>query len=124
MWSVFFIISNKDLSPLSNSIDAILLRPVADEEDLSLPKATTKERFMNFKEGGNILDLKRRCRLSVAKSCRLYIFNVRVIKTPQLLLQRRAVFGALQHLEHSQAAVYLLPGAFICHKFCRQQPLS
>ena len=44
----FFIISNKDLSPLSNSIDAILLRPVSDEEDLSLPKATLCSRNLLF----------------------------------------------------------------------------
>lgn len=88
----FFIISNKDLSPLSNSIDAILLRPVADEEDLSLPKATTKERFMNFKEGGNILDLKEKVQVKRGKELQVVHFNVRVIKDSTAVVKGELYF--------------------------------
>lgn len=61
-----FISSNMDLSVLSNSISAILLRPVQINE-FKAPDSVRKERFLTFKAGGNLLDLKERVQVKRQK---------------------------------------------------------
>src|ERR1700761_6109354 len=55
----YFIISDKDLSSLSNNLEGILLRPTT-EDQIDLPRHESKARFVQFVSGGTMLDLKEK----------------------------------------------------------------
>lgn len=82
----FFISANKDLSSLSNNIEGILLRPV-DEKELELPETLTKERFMRFVSGGNILDLKEKTAVRKSKDLQYAVFKVRAINIEKAIVR-------------------------------------
>ena len=58
-----FILSDKDLSALSNNIDGFLIRRVSAGE-AELPHATGKLRFVQLAPGGNLLDIKEKYAVS------------------------------------------------------------
>lgn len=82
----FFISSDKDLSALSNNLEGILLRPV-DGRSLSLPRTTTRERFLQFVAGGNILDLKEKTAVKKAKNLQYAVFKVRIINVDKAIVR-------------------------------------
>lgn len=87
----FFVSCDKDLSSLSNSLEGILLRPVADT-NLELPQAAAKERFMQFVAGGNILDLKEKTAVKKAKDMQHAIFRVRAVNIEKALVRGNFYF--------------------------------
>ncbi len=75
----FFISCNKDIGPLSNGTEGILLKP-AGAEELTVPKTSAKERFLQLVPDGNILDLKEKVAIRSHKdllfaTCKLRAFN-------------------------------------------------
>ncbi|HSW79379.1 MAG TPA: DUF87 domain-containing protein [Candidatus Saccharimonadales bacterium] len=72
----FFLLSDRDLSSLSNNIDGILIRRV-NKDETRLPNATHKERFVQFVTGGNILDLKEKYSVSKGKDLEYAVISVR-----------------------------------------------
>jgi len=82
----FFIASDKDLSSLSNNIEGMLLRPV-DEKELKPPQANTKERFMQFVAGGNLLALKEKTAVKKSKDLEYAVFKVRVINADKAVVR-------------------------------------
>jgi hypothetical protein len=72
----FFISSNKDLSGLSNNIEGMILRPVAEEE-LKTPRAPSTERMVKFVQGGNLLDLKEKYVVRKGKDLEYAKFSIR-----------------------------------------------
>jgi len=82
----FFISSDKDLSSLSNNLEGILLRPV-DEKELKLPHAPTKERFMQFVTGGNLLDLKEKTAVKKSKDLQYAVFKVRAVSVEKAIVR-------------------------------------
>lgn len=81
----FFISSDKDLSVLSNSIDGFLLRAV-DKSALELPVAGTRERFVQFVTGGNILDLKEKLLIKKGLDIHYAAFIVRPMSAGKALV--------------------------------------
>jgi hypothetical protein len=86
-----FIASNKDISVLSNNIEAILLRPV-DAKELELPSATRKERFVSFPTGGNILDLKEKAQVKKQKDLQFVRFTVRAVGNARAIVNGELYF--------------------------------
>jgi hypothetical protein len=86
-----FISSNKDISVLSNNIEAILLRPV-EAAEVALPAATRKERLVSFRSGGNILDLKERMHVKRQKDLQFVRLNVRTIQSKKAIVKAELIF--------------------------------
>ena len=82
----FFISCDKDLSSLSNNLEGILLRPVAQKE-FELPHDTSKERFMQFVAGGNILDLKEKTAVKKSKDLQYATFKVRAVNAEKAVVR-------------------------------------
>lgn len=87
----FFISSSKDLSSLSNNLEGIILRPV-DEKELELPQAHTKERFIQFVAGGNLLDLKEKLAVKKAKDLQYAVFRIRIINIEKSVVRSSFYF--------------------------------
>ncbi len=81
----FYISSDKDLGSLSNNIEGLLLRPVSEKE-VELPSSTSKERFLQYVVGGNILDLKEKTAVKKSKDIQYVVFNVRPISSDKAIV--------------------------------------
>lgn len=89
----FFVSSRKDIGFLSNSIDGFLLRPCSPAE-VATPDTFGKERFVNFVEGGNILDLKERYEIKKGKSLTVAAFSVRALTYDSAVIKNSLYFAA------------------------------
>lgn len=87
----FFVTSDKDLSSLSNNIEGLLLRPV-DVKELELPKAASKERFLQFVTGGNLLDLKEKTSVKKGKDLEYAVFKVRAVNSGKAVVNINLYF--------------------------------
>jgi hypothetical protein len=87
----FFISSDKDLSTLSNSIEGIVLYSV-DPSELNVPRTSSKERFVQFITGGNILDLKEKISIKRAKDLQYAKFKVITINTDSTITRSSYFF--------------------------------
>lgn len=85
----YFVSSDRDLSSLSNSLEGILLQPVADDA-LDVPSSASRERFLRFVTGGNLLDLKEKMSVQRAKELEYVTFRIRIIN-----IEKAYVRGAL-----------------------------
>jgi len=88
----FFVSSEKDISFLSNSIDGFLLRPCSADE-ASIPEKARKEHFINFVEGGNLLDLKERYEIKKGKSLTVATFSVRSLSYESAVVSSNLYFA-------------------------------
>jgi hypothetical protein len=82
----YFISSNKDLSSLSNNLEGIVVRPVGEKE-LELPRTHTKERFLQFVAGGNLLDLKEKLAVKKTIDLQYAVFSIRVINIEKCIVR-------------------------------------
>ncbi len=87
----FFVSSPQDLSSLSNNIEGFVLRPVASSE-LDLPAASTKEHFVQFVTGGNILDLREKYAVKKTKSLEYAIFKIRAVNSTKSIVKSELYF--------------------------------
>jgi hypothetical protein len=76
----FYVVSSKDLGPLSNNLDGVILRPV-DEELIKQPTAANRLRFINFVEGGNLLDLKEKFEVKKAVRLEMAVLKMRALNS-------------------------------------------
>ena len=82
----YFVSSEKDLGALSNNLEGMLLRPV-DQKELQVPNATSKERFVQFVAGGNILDLKEKTMVKRSKNLQFATIQVRSINIEKAIVR-------------------------------------
>src|SRR5579884_1752834 len=87
----FFIVSNRDLSNLSNKIENLLLRPV-NKQEVELPEVQSKERFVHFVTGGNLLDLKERFAIQKSQQLEYVVLNVRSISSTMAIVRSSLYF--------------------------------
>jgi hypothetical protein len=87
----FFVRCNHDLSSLSNAISGILLRP-CDEKEATPPDVTTKDRFVQFVAGGNILDLKEKYHIKKMKSLEWASFSVHALRHDKAVIRSNMYF--------------------------------
>lgn len=74
----YFVGINKDIGLLSNNLEGIVLRPINPEE-IAVPLATGKERFVNFVNNGNLLDLREKYQVKRASELTHTIFSIKVL---------------------------------------------
>lgn len=112
----FFIACNRDLSPLSNNLEGILLRPVAPE-DIAVPKPTTKAPRVQFVSGGNVLDLKEKYAVKKGQDLQYARFKVRMLGPERALtsIDLYFKFGAGWAKTHKVLA--LLPAQLLAINF-------
>ena len=87
----YFISCDRDLSALSNSIEGVLLRPVGDDY-LDVPKESSRERFLRFVTGGNLLDLKEKMSVKRAKNLEYATFRVRIVNIEKAYIRGAMYF--------------------------------
>lgn len=87
----FFVSSKKDIGSLSNSIDGFLLRPCATA-DATTPAGARTEHFVNFVNGGNLLDLKERYQIKKDKNLTFASFSVRSLTYENALVTSSLFF--------------------------------
>lgn len=87
----FFVISNKDLSVLSNNLEGFVLRPV-EKTEIDLPSATAKEHFVQFVGGGSLLDLKEKYSVKKGKHLQYAEVNVRTINKQKAVIKLHLYF--------------------------------
>ncbi len=76
----YYLGTNKDLGMLSNNLEGVVLRPL-DSSLVKPPTHISKERFVQFVGGGNILDLREKYQVARSKELEWVIFTVRTINT-------------------------------------------
>lgn len=87
----FFITSDKDLSALSNNLEGILLRPVSAQE-IELPEASGRERFLQFVTNGTILDLKEKMAVKKSKDLEYATFKIRALGVEKAVVRSSYYF--------------------------------
>lgn len=75
----YFLVSDKDFSPISSGLESIMIRPVNESEVPQEPKNPGNESFVKLVAGGNIIDLKEKYEVAKQKVLFLAEFNVRVV---------------------------------------------
>jgi hypothetical protein len=112
-----FIVSNKDLSVLSNNVEAMLLRPV-EKEEFELPVSHQKERFIQFPTGGNILDLKEKVQVKRSKELEYARFSVRSLHATKAIVRGQLFFkGAGDSLYRSKRLFTFFPAHLFAINF-------
>lgn len=76
----YYVTSASDLGILSNNIEIGVLRPIQPHE-LNIPKASSKERFVQFVTGGNILDVSEKLGVKRGKKLRLLEVEVKKVSS-------------------------------------------
>lgn len=113
----YFIVSDHNLSTLSNNLDGMLLRTV-DEAEVVVPTSDTKIRFLQFVDGGNLLDLKEK--LAVKKSLHLECatIDIKTLTTNQAFVTSKLYFKNPQGTwSHAQKTMNFFPGNLLAVNF-------
>lgn len=87
----YFVGANRDVSSLSNSLEGMLLRPVPEGE-LEIPKPLSKERFLMYVAGGNLLDMKEKVAIKRAKQLEYVVFTVRIVNIEKAYVKGKMYF--------------------------------
>jgi hypothetical protein len=113
----YFIISDYDLSALSNNLDGMLLRAV-DADEVVAPTADSKVRFLQFVDGGNLLDLKEK--LAVKKSLHLEYatIDVKTLTSTQAFVTSKLYFKNPQGMwSYARKTMNFFPGNLLAIDF-------
>lgn len=87
----YFVASNRDLGQLSNNIDFGVLRPFNPDE-LKIPEKASREGFIKFITGGNILDLKEKTGIKRGKHLQFAVFNIRAVNSSSAITSLNLYF--------------------------------
>lgn len=87
----YFVGSNKDISGLSNSLSGIVVSPV-DSSKIAPPEKASNERFVQFVDGGNILDLREKYQVKRGKTLEWAAFDIRAINIEKAYCESRFCF--------------------------------
>lgn len=86
-----FVQCDKNLASMSNDLEGMIIRDV-DEKELDIPKATSKETFMNFVTGGTLLDLKEKVSLKTNKDLETAVFDIRTVINGNAIVKAHLYF--------------------------------
>lgn len=104
----YFIGTNKDVGLLSNNLDAVVLRPISPDE-MTLPHAEGKQRFVSFVSGGNILDLREKHQVKGTLELSHIIFSIRAFSAEKSKVNIKMLFknAAGQYKEGKKTLLFL-----------------
>lgn len=113
----FFVMSDKDLGSLSNNLDGVILRPV-DEHEVSIPSTVNKERFVNFVDGGNLLDLKEKYAVKKVKQLEVAALRVRSLSSQKAVVHADLYFqDAAKQWSKGSKLLTFFPGNLLAVDF-------
>ncbi len=72
----YFVASDRDLSAISSNVTFCVLKP-AEESVVELPKHSSRERFINFVNGGSLLNLQEKVSVKRGKNLEHFVCDVR-----------------------------------------------
>lgn len=123
----YFVGTNKDVGLLSNNLEGIVLRPVA-EEVIRIPKGANTERFVQYVAGGNLLDLREKYQVKRKIELEVVEFTIRVMNTTKAHVSTRLYFKNLAgQYSVANKTILTLPTALLAidfktnTKYLRQQ---
>lgn len=113
----YYLGTNKDLGMLSNNLEGIVLRPV-DASLVKPPSHTSKERFVQFVGGGNILDLREKYQVARSKELEWAIFTMRTINTEKAYGDIKLYFKDVAgHYSMGSKKLFFLPSHLLAIDF-------
>ncbi|HMR72594.1 MAG TPA: DUF87 domain-containing protein [Candidatus Saccharibacteria bacterium] len=113
----YFVASKKDLSSLSNSLEGMIIRPV-DSSIVELPHATSKEKFLRFVTGGNLLDLKEKLAVKRGKDLEYAVFNIQIINVEKAYVRSQLLFkGPGEQWTKGSSTLLFFPKALLAVDF-------
>lgn len=113
----YFLRSSRDLSSLSNSIDGVLVRTV-NKEEIQVPVATAKEKFLRFVTGGNLLDLKEKIAVKRSKSLEYAVFKTRIVNVEKAYVRSQLFFkGPGDQWSRGSATLTFFPKSLLAVDF-------
>ena len=112
----YFVVSDKDLSGLSNNIDGVILRPV-DKSGLKPPLANSKERLVQFVTGGNLLDLKEKYAAQKGKDLEYASFKVSGLKSKAIIKANLYFKNKASHYSKASKLMHLFPAQLFAIDF-------
>lgn len=113
----YFIGTNKDVSLLSNNLEHIVLRPITAEQ-MTLPTAGGKQRFVRFVSGGNFLDLREKYLVKRSLELTHIVCSIRTLNPEKAHVTAKFYFKNLAGL-HATAkkTLFFLPSALLSVDF-------
>ncbi len=87
----YFVQSDKDLGSLSNNLEGMVLREVPQDE-LDIPTAVSKEVFIRFVTGGNLLDFKEKLTVKRGIDLQVMVMNITAFNATNALVKAKLIF--------------------------------
>jgi len=87
----YFIGTNKDIGLLSNNLEGVVLRPVGSEV-VNVPEATSKQRFISFVSGGNLLDLREKYQVKRSVALEQIVFSIKTFNPTKAIIKAELYF--------------------------------
>lgn len=87
----YFVQTDKDIGALSNNLEGMVLREVTADK-LVAPSVVTRDRFMSFVSGGNLLDFKEKQSVKSGKDLQLVIMDIWAISAHNAFVKAKLYF--------------------------------
>jgi hypothetical protein len=105
----YFVGVNKDIGLLSTNLDGVVLRPVNPDE-IAIPDAVNKERFVAFVGGGSILDLREKYLVKKSSELTHVVFTIRIINPTKAHVVANLYFkNAASMYSRGKKVMFMLP---------------
>lgn len=105
----YFIGTNKDIGLLSNNLEGVVLRPI-DPEQINLAAPQSKERFVSFVSGGNILDLREKYQVKKTLELVSAVFSIKILSPAKAYVTSEFVFkNAAGMFSGASKTLFFLP---------------
>lgn len=90
----YYVGVNKNIGMLSNNLDGVVLRPI-EHQVISPPAKFSKEHFVQFVSGGNILDMKEKYQVKRSKELEWVFFSIRSFNADKAICEMQVCFKDL-----------------------------
>lgn len=97
----FFLRCDKDVSAIGNNLDSLILNRMEDG-GVELPHSPSKEKYIQFVTGGNILDLREKYEVKRSLELEYTVLDVKAINQDKAIIKGKFYFKTLAG-QHSRA---------------------
>lgn len=113
----YYVGMHKDIGILSNNLEGVVLRPVANEL-VTLPMRDGAERFIKYVGGGTLLDLREKYQVKRSKEMECAVFDIRTINTEKAHISAKLYFKNLAGgYSVSKKVLFALPSHLLAVDF-------
>lgn len=112
----FFIGADREVSELSNNIEMGVLRPV-NASELEIPNKFSRENFVQFVSGGNVLDLKDKMAVKRGRQLEFMVLNVRNINSEKSFVNAELYFSRGQIWTRAKKMFTFFPAQLLAIDF-------